>query len=151
MRVPRQPIEDIPERLDGDWPLIDGIDLELAKPLVCDSPVLFANMLKIMRKNYCGWIEEWLDRARNEGDSINQELCQSLHKLRGGASMLGAIGIAEEAGLAEVALKVQGQNPLPAIQNVVAELNDLLNSIGEWELRRTQIIEPVAERLNFPK
>lgn len=149
MRValPSTPKNDDLHRLDGDWPLIDGIDLELAKPRASDSPVLFARLLKIMKKNYSGWGAEWLARARNKGHAINEDLCGSLHKLRGGASMLGAVGVAEEASFAEVALGVPGQDPLSALQKVVAELDDLLDSIDEWELRRAKTSDPVVDRL----
>lgn len=83
-------------------------------------------------------------QSTHEGGAITQELCGSLHKLRGGASMLGAVGVAEEAGLSEALLKLPHQDPLPAIQKVVVELDDLIRSIDEWELRRARSVEPVG-------
>jgi PAS domain S-box-containing protein len=140
--VPVRPLQNVNAQTDGSWPLIDGIDLDMAKPRLSNSPVLFAKLLRLMLKNYATWSNEWSTRLQALDSDSNAELGASLHKLRGSASMIGAVKLADSAGGAEDALSGSGPDVVRSrIDAVATDLGLLLCSIAAWD-GSTQVRRP---------
>jgi HPt (histidine-containing phosphotransfer) domain-containing protein len=81
------------------WPQIDGIDSTLARDRWCDDVKLFRQMLERL-------LAESVDVAipvAAQNPDVRDGYVQSIHRLRGGACMLGAKAIAELAGDLEAA------------------------------------------------
>jgi two-component system sensor histidine kinase/response regulator len=126
--------------LSQPWPAIPGIDAALAMAHAGESPVMFKKLLAMMLKNYSGWSATWLNLAREQGAACNPELCSSLHKLRGSASMLGATRLAEMAERAEHSLRGTSESPLEQVACVASALDELLGYVGH----RLEIAKPIA-------
>ncbi|MCU0763211.1 MAG: CHASE domain-containing protein [Hydrogenophaga sp.] len=84
------------------WPEIQGIDTAAARHVATGSLPLFTRMLQLMHEQYGTWSDQWAQRLSQPGH--HKAFVASLHKLRGGAAMLGALPLAEAAGTAETAL-----------------------------------------------
>lgn len=123
------------------WPEIPGIDAALAMAHAGDSPVLFKKLLGMMLKNYSCWSATSLNLAREQGAAGNPELCSSLHKLRGSASVLGATRLAEVAERAEHSLRGTCEPPLEAVKCVASVLDELLSHVSH-ELEIARAIAP---------
>lgn len=123
------------------WPAIPGIDVALAMAHAGDSLELFKKLLVMMLKNYSCWSATSLDVAREQGATGNPELCSSLHKLRGSASILGATQLAEVAARAEHSLRGTRESPLEAVKCVASVLDELLSHVSH-ELEPARAIAP---------
>jgi len=81
------------------WPDIDGIDTSAARERWCDDLALFRSMLE-----RC--LDEYADIGNPASSDIPAEQAlqaSRFHKLKGGAGLLGAMGIHRLAGEAEAA------------------------------------------------
>jgi HPt (histidine-containing phosphotransfer) domain-containing protein len=86
------------------WPQIDGIDSAAARDRWCDDVKLFREMLaRLLGESVDVAIPAAAHEAGVRGDYI-----RSIHRLRGGACMLGAKAVVELAGEVETAC-VSGQ------------------------------------------
>ena len=111
------------------WPDIEGIDSEAARAHASGSLSLFLRMLPLVQEQYAGWPAEWAQRLQQPGQ--RQAFLSSLHKLRGGAAVLGALPLAELASAAETDLINHPESdPLPWQQRVAATLQALMRSIS---------------------
>jgi HPt (histidine-containing phosphotransfer) domain-containing protein len=81
------------------WPQIDGIDSAVARERWCDDAKLFREMLERL-------LDESVDvtiPAAAQDPVVRDRYIRGIHKLRGGACMLGAKVIVELAGEVEAA------------------------------------------------
>ncbi|MDP2016402.1 Hpt domain-containing protein [Hydrogenophaga sp.] len=115
------------------WPGLPGIDAAAAKEYCGNSLELFKRLLVLLRKNYGDWSGDWLAVVSAGSASSKADLCASLHKLRGGASTIGASHLALVAGQVEHSLKEGQVQPLEAVQRVGEMLDRLLVQVGEWQ------------------
>jgi HPt (histidine-containing phosphotransfer) domain-containing protein len=86
-------------KLAAPWPEIDGIDTAAARDRWCDDAKLFREMLERL-------LDESVDVANPaaaQGTAGRDDYIRSIHRLRGGACMLGAKAVAELAGEVETA------------------------------------------------
>jgi HPt (histidine-containing phosphotransfer) domain-containing protein len=86
-------------QLAVSWPEIDGIDSAVARDRWCCDLKLFSEMIERL-------LDESLDvaiPAAAHGPGVRDDYIRNIHRLRGGAYMLGAKMIAELAGKVEVA------------------------------------------------
>jgi hypothetical protein len=86
------------------WPQIDGIDSATARDRWCDDVRLFKEMLERL----LGESADVAIPAAAQGAIVWDDYLRSIHQLRGGACMLGAMTVAELAGEVEAAC-VSGQ------------------------------------------
>lgn len=120
-----------PHDLEG-WPELPGIDAAAAKEYCGNSLELFKRLLVLLLKNYGDWSGGWLAVVNAGSASSNADLCASLHKLRGGASTIGASHLALVAGQVEHSLREGQMQPLEAVQRVGETLDRLLVQVGDW-------------------
>jgi HPt (histidine-containing phosphotransfer) domain-containing protein len=86
-------------QLDVPWPEIDGIDSATARDRWCYDLKLFSEMLERL-------LDESADvaiPAAAQDPGVRDDYIRDIHKLRGGACMLGATVIVELAGKVEAA------------------------------------------------
>jgi CheY-like chemotaxis protein len=100
-RVPARKIRSEPQPTNGwiAWPEIDGIDMEDARNRLFDDPALFRSLLQ-------GFLRDFSDIAVPSLQGAPPDLAERasrLHKLRGGAGILGAKAIQHLAAEAETA------------------------------------------------
>jgi PAS domain S-box-containing protein len=81
------------------WPDIAGIDMEAARNRCCDDPALFRSQLR----RFLGDFSDVGVRASRGAPSSLAEQASRLHKLKGGAGILGATVIQQLAAEAEAA------------------------------------------------
>jgi CheY-like chemotaxis protein len=101
VRIPAGVIHSEPRPANGwvAWPDIDGIDMEGARTRLFDDPALFRSMLQ-------GFLYDFSDIAVPSSRSVPPGLAEQasrLHKLKGGAGILGAKTIQDLAAQAELA------------------------------------------------
>jgi HPt (histidine-containing phosphotransfer) domain-containing protein len=85
--------------LAARWPEIDGIDTAAARDRWCDDATLFRQMLERL-------LGESIDvaiPAAAQDAGVRENYIRSIHRLRGGACMLGANAVVELAGELETA------------------------------------------------
>jgi HPt (histidine-containing phosphotransfer) domain-containing protein len=85
--------------LTAPWPQIDGIDSAAARDRWGDDARLFREMLERLLKES---VDVAIPAARQD-PAVREHYIRSIHKLRGGACMLGAKVIVELAGEVEAA------------------------------------------------
>jgi HPt (histidine-containing phosphotransfer) domain-containing protein len=86
-------------KLAVQWPQIDGIDSVAARDRWCDDVRLFRRMLERL-------LGESIDvaiPAAAQDTGVRDDYIRSIHRLRGGACMLGARAVVELAGEVETA------------------------------------------------
>ena len=138
------------------WPVLEGIDTAAARSHASGSLSLFTRMLHLMQEQYGDWSTRWAQRLQQPGE--RPAFVASLHKLRGGAAVLGALRLAEVAGRAEATLlQDPASDPVSALQQVSAALAPVLAAIAAWsasnaaaaaEARQSQGIDlDVVQRL----
>jgi len=111
------------------WPEIDGIDSKEARGRWCGDLGLFKVMLERL-------LEESADvaiPALTQDPGVRDRCIRSMHKLRGGACMLGARGV----------FKLAGEVEASCISGAVKRANGLVNKLGA-ELQR---VRSSAERV----
>jgi HPt (histidine-containing phosphotransfer) domain-containing protein len=86
------------------WPQIDGIDSAAARDRWCDDVRLFREMLERL----LGESVDVAIPAAAQDAGVREDYIRSIHRLRGGACMLGAKAVVELAGEVETAC-VSGQ------------------------------------------
>jgi PAS domain S-box-containing protein len=101
VRPPAREIEPQPQPANGRlaWPAIDGIDMEEARNRGFDDPTMFRSLLE-------GFLFDFSDIAVSSSRSVPPGLAvqaSRLHKLKGGAGILGAKAIKQLAAEAESA------------------------------------------------
>ena len=116
------------------WPVIDGIEVQDARDRLNDNRALFKKMLRLMHKSYAPWLAEWQPRRRALDERLARELAADLHKLRGGAGMLGALALADLAERAETQLQALGAHAdAECVDAVFDALEALLLSVSRWD------------------
>jgi CheY-like chemotaxis protein len=107
------------------WPAIAGIDMEEARNRLCDDPTLFRSSLQ-------RFLGDFSDIAVPSPGSVPLSLTEQasrLHKLKGGAGILGAKAIQHLAGEAEAAcLAGDGAGAQERSIEIVTHLNALRSS-----------------------
>jgi HPt (histidine-containing phosphotransfer) domain-containing protein len=86
-------------KLAVQWPEIDGIDSAAARDRWCDDVRLFREMLERL----LGESVDVAIPAAAQDAGVRDDYIRSIHRLRGGAWMLGAKAVAELAGEVETA------------------------------------------------
>lgn len=123
---------------EGPWAMIDGIDAQLAKARLMDNEALFEKMLRLMIDGYATWTALWVKLPRTLDANGVRTLCASLHKLRGSASMIGAVDLAVAAEAAENAYSGPSLPETEGLLSTVGmELDRLLTSIETWFNQRS--------------
>jgi len=92
------------------WPAIDGVDSSDAALRLNNDVALFARMLGRLVSEFGGWADQpppWpADRTERRA------LAGRMHKLRGGAGMLGAYRVQSVAGRLETLLRQEDEDPV---------------------------------------
>jgi PAS domain S-box-containing protein len=81
------------------WPEIDGVDMEEARSRLCDDPALFRSLLRRFLGDFS---DMTVPSSRSVPPSLAEQASR-LHKLKGGAGILGAKAIQQLAAEAEAA------------------------------------------------
>ena len=89
------------EAWDNPMGLMGFEFVEFASPTPGVLEPLFEKMLGLMTSSYATWPAQWQGRSGAFDAQRVKALCASLHKLRGSASMIGAVDLAAVAEKAE--------------------------------------------------
>jgi PAS domain S-box-containing protein len=128
------------------WPEIAGIDMEDARNRLCDDPALFRSLLQ-------RFLGDFSEIALQSWPTVSADLAEQagrLHKLRGGAGILGAKAIQHLAAEAEAACAA-GDGALAAELwiELVAQL-DALRSSAARVFEGARPSEGPRERIEAP-
>jgi len=126
------------------WPEVNGIDMAVARNRLCDDPGLFRELLQ-------RFLIDFSDMALPSPRAMDSSLAEQasrLHKLRGGACILGAKVIEHLAAAAEAACAAgDAAGARDGSLQLVAQLAELRSSAARaFEGARPEEAPPLAPR-----
>lgn len=127
------------DTLGDEWPDIAGIDVPAVKDRLAGNLGLFRDLTKRLIIEFEGLLEE-LEAAVASGKA--GVVSKILHRLRGQASNLGAMSLAEEVSRLEMANSQALQFKLEDLAPARAQLEKLTQALAGWHATQRHLADP---------